>query len=314
MLLGGLAATLAAPARSQGLSSRPVRLVVGASPGGSNDMAARIIAPHLGEALKTTVIVDNKPGAAGLLAYEYLTKSPADGYTLMLSSASPVAIAPQTVPKSPHSPAQDLISINTIGLMPQAIVLSPSLGVTTLKELIALARTRTISLASPGMGGLSHLTIEMLSKAAGVNFVHVPYKGGAPAVADVLAGHVHGVVSDLPPMFPYLKDRRLIAVAVTTEKRSDLVPDVPTAGDVLPGFNAFNWIAVFAPAGTPAGIVESVHGALKKISERPDVRAQLLNAGIVPTSSGSSADSRKFFAAEVARWGELAREKNIVMQ
>lgn len=315
ILTAGLAAALLPLAgKAQQFSAKPIRLVVGASPGGSNDLAARIVAQHLGEALKTTVIVENKAGVMGLLAYDQVKQAPPDGHTLLISSASPVAIAPQTIPKSTYSPTNDLISIETFGLMPQAIVVRPSLGVRTLKDFLALARTQKITLASPGTGGMSHLTIELLSQASNASFVHVPYKGGAPAVTDVLAGHVDGMVSDLPPMLTFMQDGRLVTLAVTSEKRSELLPDAPSAGDVLPGFDASNWMALFAPANTPKPIVDKLHDVIKKLGEHADFRGQLLKGGIVPTSKASCAESQKFFASEVARWGNIVREKKIVVQ
>ncbi|HXD03521.1 MAG TPA: tripartite tricarboxylate transporter substrate binding protein, partial [Novosphingobium sp.] len=196
----------AGPAAAQEFPSKPIRLVVGYPPGGSNDIVARIIAPRLGEALNTTVVVENKAGVSGVIGADYVAKAAPDGYTLLAASASPVVITPHTIAKIPFNTLTDFTPINTVGLTPEAIAVNPGLGVNSLKELLALSHTRQVTLSSSGTGGLPHLTIELLIQASRGQIVHVPYKGAGPAVTDTLGGHVNGIVMDVPPLYPMIQD------------------------------------------------------------------------------------------------------------
>ena len=241
-----------------------------------------------------------------------MAKAAPDGYTLLAASASPVVITPHTIPKIPFNTLTDFSPINTVGLTPEAIAVGPGLGVNSLKELLALSKTRQIALSSSGTGGLPHLTIELLMQVAKGNIVHVPYKGAGPAVTDTLAGHVDGVVMDVPPLYPLIQDGRLKALAVTSDKRVEFLPNVPTAQEELPGFNVTNWVGVFAPAKTPRAVIDKINAALVKIVAREDVRAQLLKVAVVPSSMSSPDAFQKFVADEFNRWGKLVKEKNIV--
>ncbi|MBU1361390.1 MAG: tripartite tricarboxylate transporter substrate binding protein [Gammaproteobacteria bacterium] len=291
--------------------TRPIRLVVGYTPGGSNDIVARIIAGPLGEALGTSVVVENRPGASGAMGADHVAKSAPDGYTLLAASASPVVITPHTLPKIPFDTLTDFRPINTVGLTPEAIAIGSRLKVKTLAELLALTRTQDVTLASSGNGGLPHLTIELLIQASRGRIVHVPYKGAAPAMADTIAGHVDGIVMDLPPLFPSIQQGTLKALAVTSQKRFEMLPDVPTAQEQLPGFEVTNWMGVFAPAKTPDAVVDQLNAALVKVVAREDVKAQLLKAAMVPSVMASPDAFRRFVAEEFKRWGALVKEKNI---
>ncbi len=313
LVLLGLSALLGSGlAAAQDYPTKPIRLVVGYPPGGSNDIVARIIAPRLGEELNTTVIVENRAGVSGAIGADFVAKAAPDGYTLLAASASPVVITPHTIPKIPFNTLTDFSPINTVGLTPEAIAVGPGLGVNSLKELLALSKTRQIALSSSGTGGLPHLTIELLMQVAKGNIVHVPYKGAGPAVTDTLAGHVDGVVMDVPPLYPLIQDGRLKALAVTSDKRVEFLPNVPTAQEELPGFNVTNWVGVFAPAKTPRAVIDKINAALVKIVAREDVRAQLLKVAVVPSSMSSPDAFQKFVADEFNRWGKLVKEKNIV--
>lgn len=313
LVLAGLAAMLVPGfTAAQDFPTRPIKLIVGYPPGGSNDIVARLIAPRLGEALGTTVVVENRAGVSGVIGADSVAKAAPDGYTLLAASASPVVITPHTIPKIPFNTLTDFTPINTVGLTPEAIAVSPSLGVSTLKELLALSRTRQVSLSSSGTGGLPHLTIELLIQASKGNIVHVPYKGAGPAVTDTVAGHVNGIVMDVPPLYPMIQDGRLRALAVTSEKRVEFLPNVPTAHEELPGFNVSNWVGVFAPAKTPRAVVDKINAALVKVVAREDVRAQLLKVAVVPSTMASPDAFQKFVGEEFQRWGKLVKEKNIV--
>lgn len=292
-------------------AGKPVKLVVGYTPGGSNDIIARIIAPHLGEALGTSVIVENKPGASGSIGADFVATSAPDGFTLLAASASPVVITPHTLRKIPFNTLTDFAPINTVGLTPEAVAVGPRMKVGSLKELLEIARTRQVSLSSSGNGGLPHLTIELLTQASHGKIVHVPYKGAAPAITDTLAGHVDGIVMDLPPLFPLIREGKLHALAVTSEKRFDLLASLPTAHEELPGFMVTNWMGVFAPAHTSRAVVDQIDAALKKVVAREDVHAQLLKNAVVPSVMASPDAFTGFVAQEFKRWGQLVKEKNI---
>ena len=313
-LLAAAAAASALPAAAQEFPSRPIRLVVGYPPGGSNDIVARIIAPRLGEALGTQVIVENKPGVSGAIRAGIAAKAAPDGYTLLAASASPVVITPHTVAKIPFNTLTDFAPINTVGQTPEAIAVHPGLGVSTLKELLALARNREVTLSSSGAGGLPHLTIELLIQASKGRIVHVPYKGAAPAVTDTIAGHVNGIVMDMPPLYPLLQDGRLKGLAVTSARRVEFMPGLPTAQEELPGFDVTNWMGVFAPARTPRPVIERINAAIGTVVARPDVREQLLKVAVVPMTMASPDAFQKFVAEEFARWGKLVRDKSIVAE
>jgi tripartite-type tricarboxylate transporter receptor subunit TctC len=233
-------------ALAQDFPSRPIRILVGVTPGGSIDYGARVVATPLGELLKTPIIVENKPGAAGLICTEYVARSPADGYTLLLGTPSPVIIAPQAMPKTKFNPLTDLVAINTVSTSPLAIAVNPSLGVKRLKDLVALSRTRPIRMGLPLAGSLSHLVVEMTAKATGCAFLNIPYKGAAPALTDAIAGHIDATVSDVGVFLPMHKEGKLRIVMVTSEKRIDALPDVPTANEDAPGLVVTNWLGVFA--------------------------------------------------------------------
>lgn len=306
----GVAPTLAF---AQEFPSRPIRIVVGATPGGSIDYGARLVATPLGELLKTSVVVENKPGAAGLISTESVVKAPADGYTLLLGTPSPIIVAPQAMPKVRFNPLTDLSPINMISSSPLAIAVNPKLNVKRLKDLVELSRTRPVRMALPLAGSVSHVVVEMVAKATGANFLNVPYKGAAPAMSDTLAGHVDATVGDVGVFIPMHKDKRLRIAMVTSEKRLASLPDVPTADEDSPGLVVGNWLGIFAPADTPAPVVETLNAAIKAAVLRPEVQAGFRKAEAIPTSMSDPEQFKKFVASEYVRFGRLVRERNIVI-
>ncbi len=294
--------------------TKPIKLIVGYPPGGSNDIVARIVAPALGTILGQQVLVENKPGANGTMGAAQVAKSPADGYTLLLSSASPLVIAPHLLGKLPFDVNQDFIAVNTVGLTPEAIAVGPSLPVKNFQELLELSKKQDVTISSSGNGGLPHLTIELLKQASKGRITHVPYKGAGPAVTDTIAGHVNAVTMDLPALIAFIRDGRLKALAVTSDSRVDFLPDVPTAQEQgLPSFSAVNWLGVFAPAATPIPVVDKLHSALKQVVADPQVREQLHRVAVVPNSSASPQSFQAFLAKENDRWGRIARESGAKM-
>ena len=297
---------------AQDFSAKPITLVVGFPAGGSNDLIARVIAPHLGEALKTSVIIEIKAGASGTIAATAVVRATPDGHTLLVSSLSPTAITPQTMRKPPYDPRTDLIPINMLGFTPETIAVGPTLpNVKTLSQLIALAQTREITMSSAGVGGFPHLAIELFTLATKGKFVHVPYKGATPAVADTAAGHVDATMMDTPPLLGLIKEGRLTALAVASEKRLGVLPEVPTAQDTVPGFTASSWIGLFAPAKTPDAVIARINDALTQTLKKPDVLAQLEKVALPSGLMASSAEFQTFVAAEYIRWGEVLKHAKI---
>ncbi|MEJ8850784.1 tripartite tricarboxylate transporter substrate binding protein [Variovorax rhizosphaerae] len=299
---------------AQDLSSKTIRLMVGVPPGGSNDFAARLISPHLAEALGATVIVENKVGAAGTIATDFVAKSAPDGTTLYFGGTGPILIAPQAMPKVPFNFLTDIMPINMVGETPLALAVFPGLGVKTLQEFIALSRTRPLSLASTGTGSLPHLVIESLIQASGGNILHVPYKGGGPALADAMGGHVSGVVQDVPTFIPLHEQGKLTLLAVTSAKRVEFLPNIPTVSETLPNFfSASSTLGVYAPAKTPRAIIDKINAALVKTVARDDVQERMRKSAIVPGATASPEAFQKLTALEYQRWGKLLREKGIVI-
>jgi tripartite-type tricarboxylate transporter receptor subunit TctC len=299
-------------ATAQDFSTKPITLVVGFPAGGSNDIVARLIAPHLSEALKTSVIIEIKAGASGTIAAGAVVRAAPDGHTLLVSSLSPTVLTPQTMRRPPYDPRVDLIPINMLGYTPETIAVGPTLpNVKTLADLIALAQTREITMSSAGVGGFPHLAIELFTIATKGKFVHVPYKGATPAVADTAAGHVDATMMDTPPLLGLIKDGRLTALAVSSEKRLNVLPDVPTAHETVLGFSAVSWIGLFAPAQTPAAVINRLNEALTITLRKPEVVAQLEKVALPSGLMASSEEFQKFVGAEYIRWGEVLKQAKI---
>ena len=292
--------------------SRAVTLVVGFPPGGSNDIVARIIAPKFSEALGVPVIVENKAGANATIGTEYTVRAKPDGYTVTLGSASPLAISPHTYKNLPYDPLTDLRAVTTVAQTPELLAINPKVPARTLAELVKLSKTRNVTLASSGAGGLPHLAIELFRLESGGHIVHVPYKGAAPAITDAVGGHVDGIIVDVPALYSQVQAGKLRPVAVTHEKRSSVLPKVPTSAEGgLPKLLAFNWFAVMAPAKTPDGVVDTLYAALAKAAKDPQVIAQLGKLGIEPYIQASPAAAEAFMKSETLRWGKIAKAADV---
>jgi tripartite-type tricarboxylate transporter receptor subunit TctC len=306
-----LAFAAAGPAHAQGYPSKPVRLVVGFPPGGSNDIVARLITPRLTQILGVQVIVENRPGANATIGTEYVAKSPPDGYTLTLGSASPLVISPFTYANIPYDTLRDFAAITTVASTPEMIAIHPSLPARTLKELVALGKAQPAKLnfASSGNGGLPHLAIELLRTLGKVNIVHVPYKGAGPALTDLLGGHVHAMIVDLPVLYPHVKSGKLRGIAVTAEQRAALLPDLPTSGEQgIPGLIAVNWFAIMAPAKTPKAVVDKLHAAIQQTATAPDMKEQFRTQGVEAYVQASPEAFTTFLRADLGRWAKVAKD------
>lgn len=308
----GLAMITATALAQADFPSKPISLVVGFPPGGSNDIVARIFAPKFAEALGVPVVVENKAGANATIGTEYTVRAKPDGYTVTLGSASPLAISPHTYKNLPYDPLTDLRAITTVAQTPELIAITPSVPAKTLAELVELSKTRDVTIASAGAGGLPHLAIELLKLESGGRIVHVPYKGASPAISDTIGGHVNGVIVDVPALYSQVMAGNLRPIAVTHSQRSSVLPDVPTSVEAgLPGVQAFNWFAVMAPAKTPDAIVAKLHAALIKAANDPQLIDQLSKVGIEPFTQDSPEKAAEFMKSETARWGKVAKDAGV---
>jgi len=294
---------------AQSYPSKPLRIVVGFPAGGPIDIVARMMTPKLSEALGQQVVVDNRGGANGMIGTEFVAKSAPDGYTMILTSTG-LAINPHLYPKIPYDTLRDLAPVTLVTSTPELFVVHPSVPAKTMKEMIALAkaRPRQISIASTGSGGLPHLALELLKNAAKIEVIHVPYKGAAPAVTDLLGGQVSGLFADLPVLQPYITSARLRALAVASPKRSKLLADVPTMTEQgLPSVEAINWYGVLVAAKTPPEVIAKLHDAIVKSLNDTDLREKLVSRGADPIPS-TSEQFAAFLKDELAKWGRIAKE------
>ena len=302
----------AVAAGAQEYPSKPIRIVVGFPPGGSNDVVARILSPKLADILGVPVVVENKPGANATIGTDFVAKAAPDGYLITLGSLSPLVLSLFTYAKIPYDTLKDLTPITTLALTPEVVAVHPSIPARNLKELIELSRSKQLSLSSAGNGGLPHLAIELLKGISKGNFLHVPYKGAGPAVTDTVAGHVNGVIMDLPALATFVKDGRLRALAVTNQRRTDVLPEIPTSGEQgMAGLQAVNWFALMAPAKTAKPIADKLHASALKALSLSQTKDELAKVGIEPFTMPSPEAFRKFLGEEVERWGKIARDAGV---
>ena len=310
-----LAATLAilaphAARAADAYPAKPVRFVVAFPPGGGTDIIARAIAQKLAERIAQQVVVDNRPGAGGNIGTDIVAKSAPDGYTMLMGSAGPLAINASLFGKMPFDPIKDLAPVTLAASTPNVLVVHPSLRVATVKELIALAKARPgeINFASSGHGTPAHLAGELFNSMVGVKMVHVPYKGAAPALADLLGGQVQLMFSTMPPALPHVKDGKLRALAVTSAKRSPAAPDLPTLDEIaLPGFEANTWHGVVVPAGTPATIVARLNREIVAILHLPDVVERFSSQGAEALGS-TPEEFAAYIRSETLKWAKVVRD------
>jgi tripartite-type tricarboxylate transporter receptor subunit TctC len=304
-------------AQAQDYPAKPVRLVIGYPPGGANDIAARQIAPGMSERLGVPVIVDNRPGANGMIGGEFVSKSIPDGYTLGLAGLSPLVLSRFTYAKVPYDAINDFAGITTVVMNPELIVVHPALPVRAIKELIALAKAQPdrLDFGTAGNGGISRMLIELMKLETGIKVQHVAYKGAGPALVDLLGGQVQGMVMDLPVLYPQVKIKKLRALAITSEQRSGLLPEIATVQQLgYPTLHAVNWLAIMAPSKTPPAIVKRLHEVITQAANAPDFRQRVLAGGSVPTLSPSPEAYAAFLKQEFARWRRVATAANIRVQ
>jgi len=308
-----LALTLATTASAQGYPSKPIRFVVPYAPGGNTDILARLLGQKLSEAWGQQVIIDNRPGAAGTVGAELVARAPADGYTLIMGSFGNIIVANSLYKNLKYDPFRDFASIALVSLPPGILVENPAVPAQNVRELIAYAKSNPgrLNYGSPGSGAWNHLFFELFNASAGISIVHVPYKGIAPAVVDLLGGQVQLAISAFPTALPHIRSGKLRALAVTSAKRSGLMADVPTVAESgLAGYEAAGWFGVLAPAGTPPAVVAKLNAEINRILELPEVKASLASDGAEP-AGGTPAQMTESARAASAKWSKLIRELNL---
>jgi len=309
--------TLAAPAiRAQTWPTKPLRIVAPFPPGGVADVLARALAPELQKALGQSVLVDNKPGAGGNVGGEIVAKSDPDGYTLLLASAGILTINQFLYGKMPFDPATAFAPVSMVADMPNIVVVHPRTGVEGLRAFIAAAQAQPgrFNFGSAGNGTTTHLAMEMFQKAAGIKLSHVPYRGAAPAVQDLVAGQIDGLVDNPPLVLGHIRAGTLRALAWAAPQRMAILPNVPTAAEAgLPGFEASSWFALVAPAGTPAAVVTRLNAETTKILSEPAMVAQFAERG-VRLAGGSVESFATYIPKERARWGDVVRATGVKLE
>ena len=306
LLAGGAAAQATFP-------NRPVTMVVGFAPGGGTDIASRIIAKKLAENIGQSVVVENRAGAGGNIATEMVARAQPDGHTILLASVGSLTVAPHIVAKLPYDPLHDLAPITMAVIFPNVLVVNLSVPANTLADFVKLAHAKPggISYGSSGIGGAGHLAGELFRMVAKVDIVFVPYKGGGPAVADLLGGQIAAVFATPASAGAHIKAGKIRALAVTGVTRSPLLPDVPTIAESgYPGYEATNWYAYVAPAKTPKDILERWNHELVKVLSSSEVREQLLGHGLEP-SPGTSQALARYIEREFRTWARVVKEAKI---
>ncbi len=306
-----------AVAQAQAWPERPVRLVVPFPAGGATDLVARVIAQRVSKDIGQQVIVDNKAGASGTIGSGEAAKASADGYTLLLTTSSTHAISPHLMPRLPYDPIKDFTPVAHLADAASVLLVTPSLPVKTVAELIAYAKKHPgqLNYASSGNGTIVHLTTEAFKAQAGVFITHVPYKGTALAIPDVIAGSVQVLIDAIPSGMPHVKSGRLRALAVTGDKRSALAPELPTVAEAgLPGFSSVTWFGLYAPRGMKADLVLRVHDAFEKAAHAPDVVESLAKLGVEPAPIGSPTQFAAMVSADSQHWARIIRERKITLE
>lgn len=303
----------AAAAVGQTWPARPIRVIVSYAPGGVTDVVARLVAQPLSEALGQSVVVENKPGANGMIGSEIVAGSAPDGYTLLMY-VDGNTVLPSIMKKMPFAPLKAFAPITVLGRGSHVIVAHPTLPVHSLPELIAYAKAHPgdLSYASPGLASPQSLSLEAIKKASGIDIVHIPYKGGGQAIADVASGQVKLGVLGMAPALPHIKSGKLVALAVTGGKRSPLLPDVPTVAEAaLPGFETVQWQGIAAPAGTPPQIIGRIHDELVRIMATPAVVERLKSIGMDNSTSPTPDDFRRMIESDLQRWPAIVQAAGI---
>jgi tripartite-type tricarboxylate transporter receptor subunit TctC len=306
-------AVLSSPlVHAQDYPSKPIHIIVPLPPGGSNDVLARVLAQKMSEAFGQPVLVENKPGAAGNIATDFVAKSAPDGYTIAIAPNQTVAVNPVLYPKLPFDVIRDIEGISMLGRVPVVLVVSPKMTVTSVAELIALAKTNPdkLSYASAGSGSPQHMAAEVFKSMTGTRLTQIPYKGSAPALIDVLSGVVDVMFCPINSALPHIRSGRLRALGTTGTARLALLPDVPTIAETIAGYESDIWIGMVAPAKTPNAIINKLNAELRRSLALPEVQSKLAEQGIYAETS-SAADFTQLIATDQQRWAAVIKAANI---
>jgi tripartite-type tricarboxylate transporter receptor subunit TctC len=307
-----LTLALASTAFAQQYPTKPIRLIVTYPPGGGADLMARLVAPKMAETLGQPVVVENKPGAGGQIGAAEVARAAPDGYTIMLDAANH-AVNPSLYANLPYDSAKAFQPISLLVRFPNVLVVNPQFPAKDVKELIALAKAKpgSVAFASSGSGSAQHLAGELFRQQAGVDMTHVPYKGGGPALNDVIGGQVPVFFGNMASSLPHVKGGKLRALAITGSKRSDALPDAPTVAEAgLPGYEVYEWNAIFAPAGTPAPVIAKLNEAITKALHAPDVRERILGLG-GEIAAANPQDTARFVRDQSELWARVVRTGKI---
>jgi tripartite-type tricarboxylate transporter receptor subunit TctC len=297
---------------AQAYPTKPIRLIVPFPAGGATDLFARTLSQKMGEKLGTTLVIDNKPGAGGAIGSDMAAKAPADGYTLLLATTSTHSIGPAITPKLPYDPVRDFTPIGHVGDAPSIMLVPNSSPAKTVREWIDYAKKNPgkLNYASSGNGTIVQLTAELFKSQAGIDVTHIPYKGTALAIPDLITGKVDVLFDALPTGMPHVRDGRLRALGVTSLKRSPLAPELPPIADTLPGFESNTWFGLYGPKGLPADMVARINTAANQSLSDPEVRDKLARLGIEPATS-TPAQLASMVAADAAKWKKIIIDKKI---
>lgn len=299
--------TFATAAQTGSYPTKPVRMLVGFAPGGGTDTTARALSSKLSDRLGQQVIVDNRPGAAGNIATEILTRAQPDGYTILMGTIAALSINPTLYGNLPFDPLKDLLPVTRAVDSTNVLVVHPTVQAKTVKDLIALAKTKSLNGGSSGVGGAGHLALELFNVLAGTKIVHVPYKGGGPAMVDLLGGQINLIFATAASAVPHIKSGKINALAVTTANRSKLMPDLPTVAEAgLPGFEANNWYGIVVPAKTPRPIVDRLNKEFVAVLSLPDVRDILFKQGLDAAPSTPEAFGA-YIKSETSKWAKVIK-------
>jgi len=289
-------------------------MIVAFPPGGPVDSMARSLVEPLGKELNAQIVIENKPGGNGAIAAEYLAANPADGKTLWFTSAGAVAINPGLYEKLSYNPVKDLAPVSLVANNVEVLVVNPNSPANNAAEFIVLAKTKELTMGSSGTGSVPHLALEQLNDSAGIKILHVPYKGAAPAITDVMAGHVDGFFGDIPGLFGYIKSGKLKPIGLAADKRNSAIPDVKTFNEMgIRGVDTNNWYGVFVKAGTPKVDIERLSAALKKVVKQEPLNSKLSQSGSDPIGS-TPEELGSVLKKDIAKWSQLIKTKKITAE
>ena len=313
LTLTALALSAPSSATAQNFPSRAARIVVGFAPGGATDVTARLLAMELAKMWGQQVVVDNRPGASGMIGAELVAKAAPDGYTLLVSPQTSIVVAPLLIKKVPYDSVKDFATVAVVGSTPQLLVIHPSLPPKNFREFAAFvkANEKSLSYGSGGIGSTPHMAGELFNSSLGVRVIHVPYKGENPGVTDLLGGQIPYMFVNFPVAIGHVQGGKLRALAITSPQRSQLAPEFPTVAESIPGFDTATWNGLYLPAATPRDVITRIHSDVTKILASTELKDRMLKQGIDQSTLNTPEKHAAFVKAEFARWGKVIKDAGI---